>query len=100
MTLILFIFAVALLAAAVVDRWRRRAVLIVSTAEGVYRGRRALRLAFALVEVELVEAGDRSLPGLIFIPRRRITVVQALPADPEAVARSPLPSSRASRDSA
>lgn len=98
MTLILFIIACALLAAAVVDRWRRRPVLIVSTADGTYRGRRALTAPFALVEVELLAghnpgdqaaAGSVALPGLVQIPRRQLVLIQVMPVearDPEPVA--------------
>lgn len=80
MTLILFTIACALLAAAIVDRWRRRPVLIVSTGDGTYRGRRAPSPRFALVDAELV-AGDQHLPGMIVIPRRQIVLIQVLPLE-------------------
>lgn len=83
---IFFLAALALCVAAIVDRWRRRPVLIVSTADGTYRGRRALSARFALVDAELV-AGDQAVPGQIVIPRRQIALIQILPVE----ARAPEP---------
>ena len=85
----LFILALAALIAAVIDRWRSRPVLVVSTRSGEsFRGRRAPSLRFVLDDAELIlDSGHRpgehpnrvvKLGGRVMVPRRNVTVVQAL----------------------
>lgn len=75
---------IVLIAVGLTDRWNQRPTLVVSTRSGeAIRGRRALALPFTLVDAELIlEERTEQLGGRVVIPRRNLTLIQALPRHP------------------